>query len=119
MNEVCPVCESSDCHYWALQRSQTWHPAPAEHQPGIPTEYLKPLWRYEPGRKGPFSIGLDPREACFVIANGATLDGVRYRCSFNGWGGTVDLDGRVTVRCDPVELAEIEFVDCSKTTELA
>lgn len=119
MNQVCPVCESSDCHYWKLHGSQTWHPVPAPHQAGIPPEYLRPLWRLEPGRPGPFAIGLDPREACYVIANGATLDGIRYRCSFDGWDGTVDQDGRITVRCDPLEEYAIAYIDSSATAAIA
>lgn len=111
---TCPVCGEAGCHYWAMQQRQTWHPAPAPVE--IPAESrapdaLIPIWRYEPVRPGPAAIALDPREACWVIANGCTLDGVEYRASFDGWDGRVQPDGRVTVRIDPIEapvLARIE-----------
>lgn len=109
MTPPCPVCGDADCHYWELYRQQTWHaptPTPAPRADGIPAEsrgYLQPIWRYEPARPGPAAIALDPREACWVIANGCTLDGVTYRASFDGWDGRVQPDGRVTVRIDPVE----------------
>jgi hypothetical protein len=63
---------------------------------------LGPLWRLEPTRPGPFSIGLHPVEAEYLAARGhATLDGVCYRVSFKGWTGMIEQDGRISVRCDP------------------
>lgn len=71
---------------------------------------LTPIWRCEPNHgSGVFTIGLDPREAEFVLARGwATLDGVRYRCSLKGCTGNIDGDGRVMVRC------EIDDMDAAK-----
>lgn len=80
--------------------------------------YLPPVWRLRPDRPGPCALGLDPREACYVVANGATIDGVDYECSFTGWGGTVDSDGRVSVRMDPVELEARTYVDVTGRPEL-
>lgn len=68
----------------------------------LPEDYLEPVWRLRPDRPGPCALALDPREACYVLANGATLDGVTYTASFAGWDGMVQPDGRVTVRLNPV-----------------
>lgn len=119
MNEAaCPACGDPGCHYWLLRRNETWHPLAAGlDRSAIPeSNYLTPIYRFEPVRPSqPFAIALDPREACYVIANGATLDGHRYRCSFDGWDGTVGPDGRVVVRCDPEEIDEhYAFVDASR-----
>ena len=77
----------------------------------LPEDYLTPVWRLRPDRPGPASIALDPREACFVVANGATIDGISYEASFDGWGGEVQTDGRVVVRLNPVELEARDYVD--------
>lgn len=69
----------------------------------LPEDYLEPVWRLRPDRPGPAAIALDPREACHVVANGCTLDGIVYDASFDGWGGEVQSDGRVTVRLNPQE----------------
>ena len=111
----CPVCGEEDCHYNRLYLAQSWHPPVAERQQAIPREYLVPLWRCRPDRPGVGVIDLDPREACYVLANGCTLDGIRYSASFEGWDGIVQRDGRVTVRITPLELAPAEFIDAAAT----
>lgn len=86
---------------------------------GLPVDHLSPVWMLEPFRPGPCAIALDPREACFVVANGCTLDGIRYRASFKGWDGEVGEDGRVVVRLDPVEgIQAQDFIDCSGSPRL-
>lgn len=64
--------------------------------------YLRPIYRCEPTPgKGVFVVALDPREAWFVLDRGwATLDGVRYRCNQDGWDADLDMEGRMTVRCE-------------------
>lgn len=77
----------------------------------LPSDYLAPVWRLRPDRPGPCALGLDPREACFVVANGATIDGINYTATFAGWDGILQPDGRVTVRLDPVELEARTYTD--------
>lgn len=79
----------------------------------LPEDYLTPVWRLRPDKPGPAAIALDPREACFVVANGATLDGVTYEASFDGWDGTIQADGRVTVRLNPVQIEARVFTDAA------
>lgn len=64
--------------------------------------HLHPVWRCEPTPgKGVFVVALDPAEARFCLDRGwVTLDGVRYRCDQNGWDGDLDMEGRMTVRCE-------------------
>jgi hypothetical protein len=102
----CPICGAAGCHYWELKRTGTWHPVPAalDHELVLPADHLSPRMYFEPQKSGAsFAIALDPREACWVIANGTNVDGRRYRVSFDGWDGRVGHDGRVVVRCDPLE----------------
>lgn len=70
--------------------------------PPLPRDHLAPVWRLRPDRPGPGALALDPREACYVVAHGCTLDGISYTASFQGWDGITQPDGRVTVRIDPV-----------------
>lgn len=61
--------------------------------------HLTPIWRHQPNHgSGIFVMGLDPRDACYVLANGAKVDGKTYRVSFEGCDGKVQGDGRVAVR---------------------
>lgn len=80
--------------------------------------YLAPIWRLRPDRPGPCAIGLDPREACFVVANGARIDGIDYTATFAGWDGILQPDGRVTVRLDPIEAETRAFIDASGRPDL-
>lgn len=66
----------------------------------LPPDHLRPIWRGFPNGNGVGTIGLDPREAEFVLENGCSFDGVRYRATLDGWTGTPDRDGRVTVRIE-------------------
>lgn len=89
----------------------------------LPDDVLQPIWlmEIEAPRYGPGAIALDPREACYVLANGAELDGRRFVASFEGWDGRVRPDGRVVLRLDPVE-RELGFVDaaaCAAAREAA
>ena len=68
----------------------------------LPKDHLRPIWRGYLNGNGVGTLALDPREAKWVLEHGATLDGVRYRCSLKGWPGTVEKDGRVTVRLEIV-----------------
>lgn len=86
--------------------------------PPLPGDHLAPVWRLRPDRPGPCAVGLDPREACFVLANGAVVDGIAYTASFRGWDGITEEDGRVTVRLDPVEAEVRSFVDAAGVTAL-
>jgi hypothetical protein len=80
-----------------------------------PPDYLIPIWRQMPGNSGVFTIGLDPREAEFVLERGwALLDGVRYRASTEGCDPNLQGDGRIMVRCDMPEqqpVAELDTLD--------
>ena len=71
----------------------------------VPDDYLLPIWRLTPNHgRGIFTVGLDPREAEFVLERGwATLDGVRYRVNLEGCDGTLQGDGRVMVRCEVID----------------
>ena len=84
----------------------------------LPEDYLAPVWRLRPDRPGPCALALDPREACYVIANGAKLDGISYTATFDGWDGAVETDGRVTVRLNPVELEVRTFTDAAGSSTL-
>ena len=55
-----------------------------------------------------------------MLANGATIDGVRYRASFAGWTGKIEADGRVSVRVDPIEsgVQAQGFIDCAEQPRL-
>lgn len=80
---------------------------------GLPADHLAPIWRLEPKEGGTvFAIGLDPREAEFVLERGwATLDGIHYRVSLDGWTGKIEGDGRISVRCmvaDELEWRRLE-----------
>jgi hypothetical protein len=86
--------------------------------PNLPQDHLKPIWRLRPDRPGPCALALDPREACFVLANGATLDGITYTASFEGWDGIVEADGRVTVRLNPVAAEVRSFTDAAGAVAL-
>ncbi len=70
----------------------------------IPDDYLEPVWRARPATlhgAGVFTVGLDPREAAFVLDRGwVNVDGVRYRATSEGCDPNVQGDGRVMVRCD-------------------
>ncbi len=68
----------------------------------IPDDYLEPVWRCKPAHGSMvFTVGLDPREAEFVLRRGwARLDGIRYRVSSDGCDPNLQSDGRVMVRCD-------------------
>ena len=68
----------------------------------LPDDYLIPIWRAKPAHaSGVFTVGLDPREAEFVLARGwATLDGIRYRVTDDGCDPNIQGDGRRMVRCD-------------------
>lgn len=79
----------------------------------LPEDYLEPVWRLRPDRPGPAAIALDPREACYVVANGAVLDGVTYEASFDGWDGAIQVDGRVVVRLNPVQAEARIFTDAA------
>ena len=67
----------------------------------FPPDHLTPIWRGYLNGTGVGTLGLDPREAAFVLQRGwAVLDDVRYRVSLKGFDGTLDKDGRVTVRLE-------------------
>lgn len=66
------------------------------HEP-LPADLLKPLWRGLMNGTGHATIGLDPREARFVVEHGCTFNGERYQARYE-WHGETDLDGRITVR---------------------
>ena len=66
------------------------------------TGFLQPIWRFYPHAKTTASIALDPREAEWVLKHGATIDGEPFRASLKGWSTEPDLEGRITVRLDPV-----------------
>lgn len=68
----------------------------------IPDDYLVPITRLSPShRSNVMTVALDPREAAFVLDRGwATIDGVRWRVTLNGWDGLPQSDGRVVVRLD-------------------
>ena len=66
----------------------------------LPDDHLRPIWRGYLNGNGVGTIALDPREAKWVLAHGCLLDGVRYRCSLQGFDGALEKDGRVTVRIE-------------------
>jgi hypothetical protein len=66
----------------------------------LPDDHLRPIWRGYLNGTGVGTIGLDPREAAWVLVHGADLDGKRFRASLKGWDGVPDKDGRVTVRLE-------------------
>lgn len=72
----------------------------------IPDDYLLPIWRARPAAQGTgvFTVGLDPREAAYVLERGwATIDGARYRITLEGCDGQLQRDGRIQVRGIPLE----------------
>lgn len=104
----CPICKEPSCAYWLMFQRQAWHPAKVTRafHPGFPKpdDYLIPVWRHEIETVGrPGAIGLDPREALFVLYHGATINGHRYEASLDGWGPLPQMDGRVTVRLNPAD----------------
>lgn len=59
-------------------------------------DYLKPILRGGPGNNGVMAVGLDPREAKFVLDRGyALIDGERWKAQ--GFPG-IQGDGRIFVR---------------------
>lgn len=94
---ACPVCSDANCRYWQMWQDETWHPVPADL--GVkPPDHLRPLWRLEPNHGATTMVaGVDPREACFIVANGLTFDGRRFSASFED-RGLVEMDGRVSLR---------------------
>jgi len=86
--------------------------------PPLPTDYLTPVWRLRPDRPGPAALALDPREACYVVANGCTLDGIAYTATFTGWDGITQPDGRVTVRLEPMLLESRDYVSVTGRPDL-
>ncbi len=61
--------------------------------------YLTPITRQaDTHGNGVSYIALDPREACYVIAKGAKIDGKPVKVTLDGMDGHVESDGRVTVK---------------------
>lgn len=63
------------------------------------SDKLCPIWRCVPNMNGVGALAFDPLDAEVFISRGwVVLDGHRYGVTLDGWDGTVDLDGRVSVR---------------------
>ena len=66
----------------------------------MPDDYLVPVWRGVPNGNGIGTIGLDPREAEYVLAHGCMIDGEPWRARSGGFSREPQGDGRVTVRLE-------------------